>query len=270
MALVCLAGVPTPAVIGMIHVPALPGTPRHRQPLAAACDQVRAEARLYAEAGADAIMLENMHDVPYLLGAVGPEITAAMTAAALAARDEVACPVGVQILAAANAEALAVALAARLAFVRVEGFVFGHLADEGWLDACSGPLLRQRRRLGADGVAILADVKKKHASHAVTADLSLAETVRAAAFAGADAVVVTGAATGQATDPAALAEARQADRVPVVVGSGVTRDNLSAYLAADAVIVGSHVKTDGHWAGSVDRARLVAFMDRARELRGAG
>ncbi|MCU0290625.1 MAG: hypothetical protein MUF10_01345 [Thermoanaerobaculaceae bacterium] len=68
-----------PGVVGMVHVHALPGTPHHREPMAAILDHAREEARILAEAGFDALLVENMHDVPYLNRAVGPEITAAMT-----------------------------------------------------------------------------------------------------------------------------------------------------------------------------------------------
>ena len=60
------------------------------------------------------------------------------------------------------------------------------------MDACAGPLLRYRKQICAEHIAVWADVKKKHAAHAVTADVSLAETVKAAEFFGADAVIVTG------------------------------------------------------------------------------
>jgi len=80
-------------------------------------------------------------------------------------------PLGVQVLAAANREALAVALAVGATFVRVENFVYAHVADEGLMPvADAGPLLRYRRQIGADHVKILADVKKKHSSHALTAE----------------------------------------------------------------------------------------------------
>ncbi len=256
-----------PAVIGMLHVPALPGTPRHAASLRDIEARVLGEAGIYAEAGVHAVMLENMHDVPYLRGGVGPEITAAMAVLAGRVRQRVACPVGVQVLAGANREALAVALAAGLEFVRVEGFVFGHVADEGWLDACAGDLLRYRRLIGAEHVAVLADIKKKHAAHAATADVSLLETARAAAFCGADAVVITGAATGQETAPDDLAALQGACGLPVLVGSGVTVQNLSAYAAADAVIVGSAFKVGGRWDGELEAGRVAAFMRRLAALR---
>ena len=267
MSLGFLTSVPTPAVIGMIHVPALPGTPRHDLSLADIVARAVAEAEVYADAGVDAIMLENMHDVPYLRGTVGPEITAAMTAVAIPVAGAVSVPVGVQVLAGANREALAVALAADLQFVRVEGFVFGHVADEGWLDGCAGPLLRYRRQIGAGRIQILADIKKKHSAHAVTADVSLVETAAAAVFAGADGLIVTGSATGQAADPGELDEVCAAVDVPVVVGSGVTAENLDRYLAADALVVGSHFKDNGHWTGSVNPGRITSFLDKLRRLR---
>jgi len=262
-----LTDAPRPALIGMLHVPALPGTPDHRRSMAEIVAHAAEEADLYAEAGVDAVLLENMHDVPYLRGGVGPEITAAMTAAAAAVGEVFPGPVGVQVLAGANREALAVALAAGLQFVRVEGFVFGHVADEGWLDACAGDLLRYRRQVGAGHVAILADLKKKHAAHAATADVPLAETARAAAFCGADGVIVSGPATGQATVPADLAAVRGACDLPVVIGSGVTPENLAAYASADAVIVGSALKQAGHWRGALDPARVAALVTAARALR---
>jgi len=262
-----LAATPAPAVIAMLHVPALPGTPRAALSVRETIAHVLAEAAIYADHGVDALMLENMHDVPYLKDGVGPEVTACMTAVAAAVAGRTTRPVGVQVLAGANTEALAVALAADLAFIRVEGFVFGHVADEGWLDACAGPLLRERRRLGAEHVAILADIKKKHAAHAPTADISLAETATTAAFAGADGVIVTGGSTGLAADPDDLRAACEAAGVPVLVGSGVTAENLHRYATADAVIVGSHFKSAGHWAQPVEASRVAAFMARARALR---
>ena len=115
-------------------------------------------------------------------------------------RRAVPLPLGVQVLAAANREALAVALACGAAFVRVEGFVFAHVADEGLMEADAGALLRYRTAIGAEQIRVFADIKKKHSSHAITADVDVAETARAAEFALADGVIVTGAATGQPAD----------------------------------------------------------------------
>jgi membrane complex biogenesis BtpA family protein len=258
------------AVVGMIHAGALPGTPRWGGSIRAIIDQASEEARIYTGAGLDGLMIENMHDVPYLNGGVGPEITAAMTVVASAVRDVSNLPLGVQILAAANREALTVASASGAEFVRVENFAYAHVADEGLMPVAeAGPLLRYRRQIEAEDVKIFADVKKKHSSHALTADVSLAEAARTSEFFGADAVVVTGTATGQPTLPEDVATVKNAVNVPVCVGSGLTTENLPAlWPHADVFIVGSYFKRDGLWSNSIDRQRVSRFMAAVAKLRG--
>lgn len=256
-----LTSLSRPALVAMIHVGALPGTPRASQSVSELAASAVAEAQTLAAGGADAIILENMHDLPYLNRAVGPEIVAAMTAVCGAVRAAVSLPLGVQVLAGANREAIAVAHACCCQFVRCEGFVYSHVADEGLMpEADAGPLLRYRRAIGAEGIAIIADVKKKHASHAITADIDLAETALAAIHCGADGVVVTGTATGRPTQPADVAAVAQAIDSPVFVGSGVTPEQIPLLAKhADALIVGSYLKKDGHWANGPDPVRLAAI-----------
>src|SRR5262245_10141661 len=248
------------ALIGMVHVQALPGTPRAAASVESIAEAAVAEAREYQSAGFHGIGIENMHDRPYLKGAVGPEIVAAMTVVGREIRRAVSLPVGVQVLAGANREALAVALAAGASFVRVEGFVFAHVADEGLIEASAGALLRYRRQIGAEGVAVFADVKKKHSAHAITADVSIAETAHAAEFFLADGLVVTGAATGLPADAREVRAVWDAVEVPVLVGSGITPANLAEYAAADAFIVGSSVKQGGHWSNTIDPEALRALV----------
>jgi membrane complex biogenesis BtpA family protein len=254
-------------VIGVIHVGALPGTPENRLSVAEIVAAARREARVYRDGGADGIIVENMHDVPYLRGAAGPEITAAMAVVGQAVKAESALPVGVQILAGANAEALAVAHAAGLDFIRAEGFVFAHVADEGIIEACAGPLLRYRRQIGAQAVKIWTDVKKKHAAHALTGDVSLGATAEAVEFMGGDAVIVTGGVTGQAPNVADVREAKTHCRLPVLLGSGISADNLADFFAeADGFIIGTYFKRDGHWRNEVEAARVEKLVRRAAEL----
>src|SRR5260370_38248365 len=118
-------------------------------------------------------MIENTHDRPYLNAGVGPEIAAAMAVIGAEIRRATELPLGVQVLAGANQSAMAVALACGASFVRVEGFVFAHVADEGIIESTAGTLLRYRRAIGADRIRVFADVKKKHSAHALTADVNL-------------------------------------------------------------------------------------------------
>lgn len=257
----------TPRVlVGMIHVGALPGTPSAGTGVDALADRAADEARLYERAGFHAVMIENMHDRPYVKGGVGPEVVAAMTRVAVTIRDAVRIPFGVQVLAAANREALAVAHAAGASFVRVEGFVFAHVADEGLIDGCAGDLLRYRRAIGADRVLVFADVKKKHSAHALTADVDIAETARAAEFFLADGVIVTGAATGRQAEPADVDVVSRAVSLPVMVGSGITPENLAHYPSADGFIVGSALKRHGVWSNPLDPSRVDALLDAFRRL----
>lgn len=258
---------PSNRLVGMVHAPPLPGTPHSRHSHQETCRIAVAEAVKLADAGFECLLLENMHDRPYLPRRVGPEIVASMTAIALAIREATALPLGIQILAGANREALAVAQAAGCEFIRAEGFVFSHVADEGLINGDAGDLLRYRKQIGAESIRVFVDIKKKHSSHALTSDVSLAETAHAAAFFSADGVIVTGTATGVETSPGDLEEVRGAVSLPVLVGSGVTPENLPRiWSLADLFIVGSHLKEDGKWHNSVDPERARAIVALARRL----
>jgi membrane complex biogenesis BtpA family protein len=248
-------------VIAMIHVGALPGTPAAAQSLREVEAQALREARIYRDAGVHGLMLENMHDTPYLRGRAGAEIVAAMAVIARAVKDATQLPCGVQILAAANHEALAVALAAGLDFIRAEGFAFAHVADEGVIQSSAAELLRYRRAIGAEHVQVWADVKKKHSSHAITADVGIGETAHAVEFMRGDAVIVTGTVTGDAPKPDDVRDVKRATRLPLYLGSGVTAANVVSFLAdADGFIVGSEFKRNGHWSGAVESKRVKRFM----------
>ncbi|XP_031411255.1 uncharacterized protein F13E9.13, mitochondrial-like [Meleagris gallopavo] len=157
-----------------------------------------------------------------------------------------------------------------LDFIRVEGFVFSHVADEGIINACAGNLLRYRKLIGAENIQIFADIKKntgKHNAHALTADISVAETASAAELFLADGVVLTGTATGLPADPGELREVQHAVKIPVLIGSGVTLENVKNYLDANALIIGSYFKREGYWANGVDPDRVKKFMERISKLR---
>ncbi|XP_036141448.1 uncharacterized protein F13E9.13, mitochondrial isoform X2 [Monomorium pharaonis] len=231
------------------------------------------EALLYADCSLDGILIENMHDVPYIKQKdISPEIITMMTRICTEVRritpQNIAC--GVQILAGCNKEAIAVAKAARLQFIRAEGFVFSQVADEGFIDSNAGTLLRYRKQIDAENVLIFVDVKKKHSSHMITSDVSLLETVKAAEFFLADGIILTGNATGEETNVKDLLEVREciASKLPLLIGSGVTLNNVDNYVnAADALIVGSHFKIAGHWKNALDPVRVRAFVEYLKNRR---
>jgi len=249
------------SVIGVIHVGALPGTPRGSKSVAELVRQAKEEARVYRECGVDGVIIENMHDVPYLKGEVGPEIVAAITAIGIEVKVECGLPVGIQILAGANIEAMAVAHAANLDFIRAEGYAYAHIADEGLIEASAAKLLRYRKMIGAERVQVWTDVKKKHSAHAITADVSLGQTAETVEFMGANCVIVTGSVTGEAPQVADVKEAKSHCHLPVFLGSGISEANIDRfYNEADGFIIGSYFKVDGLWSNTIDPTRVTDLL----------
>lgn len=258
----------TKVIIGMIHVGALPGTPGYAGDMNRIIEQAVREARQYKDSGIDALAIENMHDIPYLNGSVGPEITAAMTIIGHHVKKETGLPCGVQILAAANKEALAAAFSAGLDFIRAEGFVFSHVADEGLINSCAGELLRYRKTIGADNILVFTDIKKKHSAHAITSDVDIAETAHAAEFFKSDGVIITGISTGAAANIEEIRAVKKSVSLPVLVGSGITLDNVGDFLReADALIVGSYFKTAGRWDNPLEPGKVKEFMSKVDSIR---
>ncbi len=259
---------PVKSIIGMVHVGALPGTPKNDKSIEYIIKDAVTDALVLEQEGVDAIMIENMHDRPYLNRCVGPEIVAAMAAVACELGKKVLVPLGIQILAGANKEALAVALSSRFDFIRAEGFVFGHLADEGMMNSDAGELLRYRKQIGAEHISIFTDVKKKHSSHSISADISIEETAKAAEFFLIDGVIVTGNATGEKASVADVRAVKKTVNVPVLIGSGIDEKNISEYWEyADGFIIGSSLKEDGNWENKVDGTRVKKLISHVEELR---
>ena len=258
------------AIVGMVHVRALPATPNGTLSVQQLVDKACEETQLYCQHGLDGICIENMFDIPYVKGDdAGPETTAVMTRVASEVRKiaPISVPCGVQILAAQNKQAMAVALAADLQFIRAEGFVFGHVADEGLMEACAGPLLRYRKLIDANQVAILTDIKKKHCSHSITADTDIVDTAKATQFFLSDGLIITGKETGDSPDLEEVTRVRrQLPNMPIIVGSGVTKENVDkfAQCGVNAAVVGSYFKKQGQWQNELCPDRLAQFMDRFR------
>ncbi|XP_044758158.1 uncharacterized protein F13E9.13, mitochondrial isoform X4 [Coccinella septempunctata] len=215
----------------------------------------------------DGILIENMHDVPYIKHEkFQPETVACLSRVCAEIKRIIPAtlPCGLQVLAGGNKEALAIAKACSLNFIRAEGFVFGHIADEGYIDADAGEIMRYRKYIEADNVKVFTDIKKKHSSHSITADVSLVETANAAHFFLSDGVILTGTSTGSPADASDLAELRNHCNLPILIGSGVTADNLKRYKSANAFIVGSYFKRGGVWCNDLDENRIKSLYNHER------
>src|SRR6266478_6338425 len=233
-------------LIGMVHLPPLPGSPRWDGSMERAIAVALADARALIDNGMDALIIENYGDAPFTAGRVS-----AATVAAL----------GVNVLKNDARSALAVATAIGARFIRVNVLAGAVVADQGIVQTDAHDLLRDRRLLGVD-VAIFADVQGKHAMP--LAPVELEQQARdLAARALADGLVVSGRATGDATPIEDVKRVRSAvPDVPILVGSGVTPETAPELLSlADALIVGTSLKRDGDVSGPVDPARVRRLVD---------
>jgi len=261
------------SIIGMIHVKALPGTPKSQLDVPQIMESACREVEIY-DKHVDGICIENMHDVPYVksgsIGSTGghvghPEITAIMTQVCAQVRQMTrqSIPIGVQVLAGLNHEALAVALASQLQFIRAEAFVFGHVADEGFIDACAGSLKRYQRHINANHISIFTDIKKKHSSHSITSDVNLIQTAEAAQFFLSDGVIITGDSTGHAPNLTDIKECKESlNDLPIILGSGIDDKNVVEFnkLGVHAAIIGSYFKKNGNWKNDIDEQRVNKLM----------
>lgn len=252
-------------VIGMVHLPALPGSPRWDGSMARVVESALADARALVEGGADALLVENFGDAPFAPGRVEPATVAAMSVVATEVRKAFPrAPLGVNVLKNDARAALAVAAAVGAEFIRVNVHAGAVLADQGIVQSDAYGTLRDRRLLGI-AVAILADVGGKHA--VPLAPVELEQTARDLVHRGlADALVVSGPATGQTTPLAEVKRVRSAvPEVPLLVGSGVTAETAAELLSvADGLIVGTSVKREGDVRQPVDRARVETLVAAAR------
>jgi membrane complex biogenesis BtpA family protein len=256
-------------LIGNVHVAPLPGTPRYKgAPVSEIVDRAVRDAVAYRDGGMDGVLVENHGDIPFLRpDEIGPEVVAAMTRVALAVAHETGFPVGVNMLANHAIGALAVARASGASFVRVNQWANAYVANEGLLDGDAGRTLRYRRLIGAEDVAIFADVHVKHGGHAIIGDRSVAEQARDVEFFDADVAIATGNRTGDSVPDDEIAAIRDGTALPVIGGSGLTPENAAAILSRlDGAIVGSSLKLGGHWSGPVDRGKVEALVGAARAL----
>jgi membrane complex biogenesis BtpA family protein len=252
-------------LIGMVHLPPLPGSPRWDGAMERVTAAALADARALVEGGLDALLVENHGDAPFTPGRVPPATVAAMAVVAAALRRTFPdVPLGINVLKNDARAALAVAVAAGAQFIRVNVHAGAVLADQGLVHSDAYGTLRDRRLLGAE-VRIFADVQGKHAVPLAPVDLEQ-EARDLVHRSLADALIVCGRATGEPASLADLKRVRGAvPGTPVLVGSGVRPETVSEILSmADGVIVGTALKRDGDVRQPVDPARVRALVAAAR------
>jgi membrane complex biogenesis BtpA family protein len=251
-------------IIGMLHLPPLPGSPRHSLALDEIREHVLRDASALVQGGVDGLMLENFGDTPFYPNRVPPHVVAMMAVLGREVTSRFSVPLGINVLRNDGLSALAVASACGARFIRVNVFTGARVADQGLLQGEAHEIMRYRKSMAAD-VAVFADVAVKHS--APLGERTLEDEVEDTVYrGGADAIIVSGSATGKAAslDDVRLA-AKAASATPVFVGSGVTAANIREILSlATGVIVGTGIKEGGKVGNPVDPNRVAELIRAAR------
>ncbi len=255
-------------VIGVVHLPPLPGSPLYRgweTRFEDIVDRAIRDAMTLTEGGVDAIIVENFGDKPFKPRVREPETIAAMAVIVREVRRETGLPVGVNVLRNSGPEALAIAYASGASFIRVNSLVYPSYAPSGVLEPVAREIVELKTKLNAD-IQVLADVHVKH-SVPVHGLSIVEESIEAVERGLADALIVTGKRTGEPVEAKDVVLASKAGK-PVLVGSGVTPRNIRLYWKiASGFIVGSYFKEGGRPENPVVVSRVKELMDIVNFLR---
>jgi membrane complex biogenesis BtpA family protein len=259
-------------LIGVVHLAPLPGTAgapaRAADAMRRVIDGALFDAAALEAGGLDGAIVENFGDAPFRRSAVPASIVAALTAACVEVRRAVKFPLGVNVLRNDVGSALGIAAACGASFVRVNVHAGAMVTDQGVIEGDAAETLALRRALGADDIAIWADVLVKHATPLAGSRAELLPQMAEDTFrrGRADALIVSGAGTGKGTSLGDVEVVRRAvPEAPVLVGSGTTLESARATLAAaHGVIVGTWIKQDGKVDRPVDVERVRQFVQAAR------
>jgi membrane complex biogenesis BtpA family protein len=248
------------SLIGMIHLPPLPGSVGYQgQPFAHIVDAALNDAMALRDAGFHAGIIQNTHDLPSTAVAP-PETVAFLSAVGSAIRREVNLPLGVNVLKNDAVSALAVAAAIEAEFVRIKVYVGAMLGAEGVLEPAAATALRARQRLGTT-TEIWADLFDRTSVPLVVQPLE--QMVEwATKFGGASVLIVTGA-DWRSTLGMARTARQAAQGARIAIGGGVTFDNVAeAFTCADIAIVGSALE-ERPFTGPVSKEKARRLVDAA-------
>ena len=252
-------------LIGMVHLPPLPGSPRSELSLDEVIEVALEEAAILEGAGLDGLIVENVGDTPFFRESVPTQTVAAMGVIVREVRRQTSLAVGVNLLRNACLEAMSIASLVRADFIRCNVVIGAYVTDQGLIQGCAAELARLRQTLDQD-IAVLGDVHVKHAAPLFDVPIEDA-AADLAERGGADAVIVSGARSPDPPSMDRVKAVRDVVDAPVLVGSGVSLANVADfYEASDGVLIGeTDFKVDRIWGGRSDGA---AYAEAVRRCRG--
>jgi len=251
-------------IIGVVHLPALPGSPHHSKNLDEISEFAIIDACTLEEGGCDGLIIENYWDQPFL-EKIAVETVASLTRIACEIKRNVSLPIGINALRNDPFAGLAIAHAIGGKFIRVNVFIGATVVGAGIIQGCAAELLRYRNKLRSD-VKIFADIDVKHATPLVK--VSIEREAREAAFRGnADGLIITSEETGTPPQLETVKRVKNAVLdIPVIVGSGINSNNVQELLkVANGAIVGSSLKQN--IAGPIDVNKVRILVEAVVHLR---
>ncbi len=255
-------------VIGVVHLLPLPGSPSYGGDIKQVFERALKDADELLQGGVDGIIVENLVDAPFTAGSVKPHVVAFMSLIASKiverAKDR---PVGVNVLRNDAMSALSIAYASGASFIRVNVLTGAMVTDQGIIQGNAYQLLRYRKLIGAEHIKIFADVLVKHA-HPLGVGQDIVQTTSDTyGRGGADAIIVTGSATGASASPDDVKKIKEnLPEVPVIVGSGVNPQNVCKFRSADGFIVGTYFKDGGVIDNPVKSERVRRLIEEVKKL----
>lgn len=257
----------SPCLIGVIHLPALPGDARSSYDSYLACYKAAMnDAQALLDGGVEGIIIENFGSAPFQKGTrqdpAPPHQIAALTVVAHQLRTlSNQIKIGINCLRNDAISALGIAVATQADFIRVNILSGAYVTDQGLIEGEAAEVLRYRRQLGADHIQIYADILVKHATPLAPLNVEQAalDTWKRG---GADALIVSGTGTGEPVSEDLLHQVQLAVKceVPIYIGSGLSIHNVP-HLAplASGAIVGTSLKEGGQLSAPVSTDRVKAL-----------
>ncbi|PIW37209.1 MAG: photosystem I assembly BtpA [Candidatus Kerfeldbacteria bacterium CG15_BIG_FIL_POST_REV_8_21_14_020_45_12] len=249
-------------VIGMVHLQPSVGYPGHPGMDNYIAHAVKT-AKSLVKGGVHGILVENEFDRPHSI-TVSPEVEACILEVTKAISSAVSVPVGVDVLLNDWRASLNIAKTAGCAFVRIDVFVDHVTCKWGEIEPEADKIIEYREQIGAENIALFTDIQVKH-KRMLNPEKLLTQSADEARAAGADAVIVTGAWTGEETpiENVKLVQ-KHLPGFPVMIGAGITLDNIhEQFSVADGAIVGTSLKNDD---GEVDREKVSALLEAISDL----
>jgi membrane complex biogenesis BtpA family protein len=255
---------PQKPLIGMIHMPALPGAPGSTMSIDELTNYALSEATKLESAGLDACIVENVGDVPLFKQDLSPYTVAAMTIVTKEVVKHTKMKVGVNMLRNACLEALSVAHLCGGQFIRCNIMIGAYATDQGIIEGCGARVARMKQELGSD-ILVFGDVHSKHAYPIFNVEIEYAAQ-DLAERGGADAVIVSGARSPIPPSFERVKKVRDAIEKPVLIGSGISLANVKQfYQKSDGLIIGEpDFKVKGVWGGPSDEKAYAKAVKMCR------